>query len=116
MIFSNAYVFPLMQIALFLLFMFAIWRDYRPLGPGIHANVLRGEQSMTTLEKVTGLVIAAIVTVINKSVFDDDDAGWQRYSAAFNLLDLVMIVYLCYFSSWVRNSIILKLLERSRLD
>ena len=116
MIFSNGYFFPLMQIALFLFFIFAIWCDYRPLGPGIHASVLRGEQSMTTLEKITGLVIAAIVTIINKSVFDDDAAGWQRYSAAFNLIDLVMIIYLCYFSSWVRNNIILKLQQRSRLD
>jgi hypothetical protein len=63
--------------------------------------VRRGEQSMTTLEKITGLVIAAIVTIINESVFDDDAAGWQRYSGAFNLLDLVMIIYLCYFSPWV---------------
>jgi hypothetical protein len=116
MIFSNAYFFPLMQIALFTLFFFAIWRDYRPLGPGIQAKVLRGEQTMTTLEKVTGLAIAAIVTITNKSVFDDDDAGWQSYSAVFNLLDLAMIVYLCYFSSWARNNIILKLRERSRLD
>ena len=116
MILSNGYFFPLMQIALFLFFIFAIWRDYRPFGPGMHANGLRGEQSMTTLEKITGLVIATIVTIINKSVFDDNTAGWQRYSAAFNLLDLVIIIYLCYFSSWVRNNIILKLLQRSRLD
>ena len=115
-IFSNTLFFPVMQIALFALFIFAVWCDYRPLGPGVHATVLRGEQSMTTLEKITGLVIAAIVTIINKSVFDDDDAGWQSYSAAFNLLDLMIIIYLCYFSPWVRNNIILKLMQRSRQD
>jgi hypothetical protein len=117
MIFSNAYFFPLMQIALFMLFSFAIWRDSRPLRPGgFQATPLRGEQTMTTLEKIAGLAIAAIVTIINKSVFDDDDAGWKSYSAVFNLLDLAMIAYLCYFSSWARNNIILKLRERARLD
>jgi hypothetical protein len=120
-IFSNTYFFPVMQIALFVLFTFAIWCDYGPLpenksGDRADATVLRGLESMSILEKITGLVIAAIVTIINKSVFDDDAAGWQGYSAVFNLLDLVMIIYLCYFSSWVRNNIILKLLQRSRLD
>jgi hypothetical protein len=106
-----------MQIALFALFAFAIWCDYRPEDTsGIRATVLRGPESMGTLEKITGLVIAALVTIINKSVFDDDSAGWQSYSAAFNFVDLGMIVYLCFFSPWVRNNIILKLLQRSRQD
>src|SRR5262249_10293456 len=109
--------FPIMQIALFVLFAFAIWCDYRPQDTsGIRATVLRGPQSMGTLEKITGLVIAAIVTIINQSVFDDDRVWWQSYSAAFNFVDLAMIVYLCFFSSWVRNNIILKILQRSRQD
>src|ERR1700686_5303261 len=106
-IFSNIYFFPLLQLALLSIFLFALWRDCHPLMPsGISATVTRASESMSVLEKVTGLVIAAIITIIDKSVFDDDDAGWQHYSAIINALDLGAIVYLCYISSWGRNRII----------
>lgn len=61
---------------------------------------------MSTLEKITGFVIAAIVTIANKSVFDDDETGWKHYSAVINAFDLLAIVYLCYLSPWGRNHII----------
>jgi hypothetical protein len=77
------------------------------------AVVLRGPRSMTALEKVTGLVIAAIITVINKSVFDDNEAGWKHYSAAINLFDLMTIIYICYLSPRSRNRI-RELIERLR--
>jgi hypothetical protein len=106
-LFSNDYFFPLLQIALVVLLLFAIWADYRPLPPSeVSAVVKRGRESMNTLEKITGVVIAAIVTIINKSVFDDNDSGWKHYSAAINGFDLVAIIYLCYVSPWGRNYII----------
>ena len=106
-IFSNQYFFPFLQLALLSLLLFAVWDDYRPLTPGgIDATVVRGDESMSTLQRAAGLVIAAIVTIINKSVFDDDDAGWRHYSAFINAADLVAIVYLCYFSPWGRKHIL----------
>jgi hypothetical protein len=106
-ILSNQYFFPLLQFGLLGLFLFTLWCDYRPITPGgINATVMRGPQSMSTLQKATGLVIAAIVTIINKSVFDDDDAGWRHYSAFINAADLFVIVYLCYVSPWSRNHIL----------
>jgi hypothetical protein len=60
---------------------------------------------MSALQKVTGLVIAAIITVINKSVFDDNEAGWKQYSAVINAFDLIAIIYLCYVSPWGRTHI-----------
>jgi hypothetical protein len=47
-----------------------------------------------------------IVTIVNKSVFDDDGSGWRRYSAFINLTDLTAIAYLFYFSPIGRNYII----------
>lgn len=73
--------------------------------------VRRATDSMSTLEKITGLVIAAIITVINKSVFDDNDSGWKHYSAVINAFDLTAIIFLCYVSPWGRNHII-GLIER----
>jgi hypothetical protein len=125
-IFSNYYFFPLLQVALLALMLFAIWREWRArrdaaggsrpggmsatptfevTGSDATGTVRRGPQSMSALEKVTGLVIAAIITVINKSVFDDNEAGWNHYSAAINAFDLIAIVYLCYISLWGRTHI-----------
>jgi len=122
-IFSNYYFFPLLQLALLALVLFAIWREWlarRVAAGGMSATpsptfevtgsdatgtVRRGPQSMSTLEKVTGLVIAAIITVINKSVFDDNEAGWNHYSAVINAFDLIAVVYLCYVSPWGRTHI-----------
>jgi len=53
-----------------------------------------------------GLAIAAIITVVNQSVFSDSDSFWRHYSAAVNLFDLCSVVYLCYFSNTGRNFII----------
>jgi hypothetical protein len=106
-ILSNSYFFPLVQLALLALLLYAIWRDYRPLIPGgFSATVLRGLESMNALEKITGIVIAAIITIINKSVFDDDETNWKHYSAVINAFDLITIIYLCYVSPWSRNHII----------
>jgi hypothetical protein len=45
-------------------FFFALWCDYRPITPGgINATVICGPQSMSMLQKATGLVIAAMVIV-----------------------------------------------------
>jgi len=103
-ILSNQYFFPLFQLGLLGLLLFALWRDYGTTPDRIF--VVRGLRQMTTLERATGLVIAAIVTIINKSVFDDDDAGWRHYSAIINFVDLVAIVYLCYVSPWSRKHIL----------
>jgi hypothetical protein len=114
-ILSNSYFFPLLQFALLALVIFAIWRDrliqlllfatiWRDR-PRATLAVTRGPESMGTLEKITGLVIAAIITVINKSVFDDNEAGWKHYSAVTNAFDLIAIIYLCYISPWGRNHI-----------
>jgi hypothetical protein len=61
---------------------------------------------MSVLGKFTGLAIATIITIVNKSVFDDNESCWHHYSAAINFFDLVAITYLCYLSPWGRNKII----------
>jgi len=124
-IFSNTYFFPMLQFALLMLLLFAIWRDYRPaprsrsagllstlsvgmsqITTGINATVRRGLEAMNMFEKFTGLFIAAIITIINKSVFDDNEVHWKHYSAAINAFDLIAIIYLCYVSPWGRKHII----------
>ena len=70
----------------------------RDLTTGINATIRRGLEAMNMFEKFTGLFIAAIITIINKSVFDDNEVHWRHYSAAINAFDLIAIIYLCYVS------------------
>ena len=113
--------FPLLQFALLMLLLFAIWRDYRPaprprsvgllstINVGmsqITTGIRRGLEAMNMFAKFTGLFIVAIITIINKSVFDDNEVHWKHYSAAINAFDLIAIIYLCYVSPWGRNHII----------
>ena len=67
--------------------------------------VTRADESMKTLNKTIGVAVAVIVTIVNKSVFDANKE-WANYSAFFNTVDLLAILYLFYLSSWGRNKII----------
>jgi len=112
---ANQFFFPLLQIVVVSFFAFAIYQDhFRPPSPGIPVLIRRGDESMKRLEKATGLVLALVITIINKGVFDAEPV-WKAYSAFFNLLDVAAILYACYFSSWGRNRIF-SLLERLRTD
>jgi hypothetical protein len=60
---------------------------------------------MSLAGKVTGVAIVAVITIINRSVFDEDTT-WSHYAAFFNLTDILAVLYVGYFSPWVRNFII----------
>jgi hypothetical protein len=114
-VFSNYYFFPIAQTVLLATLLWAIFRDVRGKwlrGRGV--TVTRGEESMMTLEKITGIVAAGVVTIANKSVFDAEPF-WKQYSAFFNVADVCAVLYLCYFSGWGRN-LILGWRARSKID
>jgi hypothetical protein len=102
---SNKFFFPVFQIAILLLLVIVLWREFGPLSDD-GAEVLRGAESMRFLERYTGLALAAIIAIVNKSVFDDEKSGFQHYSASINLFDLCAIVYMCYISQTGRNLLI----------
>ena len=114
-IFSNSCFFLLLQFALLALFLFALGEEWhgrrkaatgaRVAGNHVTATVERGRESMELLQKYTGLVIAAVITIINKSVFDDNESGWRHYSAAINFFDLFAILFVCYVSPWGRQKL-----------
>jgi hypothetical protein len=122
-IFSNVYFFPLLQAALLALLLFAIRQDRRARRAarrgmsatpsptfgvtGSDAALVKtfSQTSLSALANITGLVIGAIITVINKSVFDDNEACWKHYSAAFNSFDYFAIIYICYSSECGREYI-----------
>ena len=58
-ILSNVYVFPMLQLTLLLLLIFALFADYRPRKSSFSGSkIIRGANSMNTLDKATGLAKA----------------------------------------------------------
>ncbi|HXD46927.1 MAG TPA: hypothetical protein VN655_17515 [Pseudolabrys sp.] len=102
---SNDLFFPFLQILLVLVTGWAAFIDVRSAGRGSSMVVTRADESMKTLNKTIGVAVAVIVTIVNKSVFDANKE-WANYSAFFNTVDLLAILYLFYLSSWGRNKII----------
>ena len=92
----------IIQIILVALFSYTIWCD-KPWRPTT-MSVGRSDDTVAMYRKFTGAVIAIIVTIVNKSVFDDS-VGWRHYSAIVNLIDLTAIVYVCLISVEGRNFI-----------
>jgi hypothetical protein len=106
--FSNYYFFPIVQALLLAVVVVTLVCDGRlrsqrrrsPVGA-----VNRGAESMNAIDKFTGAVIALVITIINKAVFDEDKT-WSHYAAFFDLANVLAILYLGYLSPWMRNKII----------
>jgi hypothetical protein len=106
-ILSNMYMFPLLQALLLLLFLFALWEDYKPRkSPFGGTEVKRGDNSMSTLNKATGFAISIFVALVNSTVFSDKEYLATRYSIIINVVDFCVIIYICYISPWGRNRLI----------
>jgi hypothetical protein len=101
-LFSNAFFFPLFQFLILGVFAFTIWKDwpvFTRFRKGVILSVRRGDESMSSLEKYTGLFIAAIIGIVDKAAFDDVASGFVHYSAFITFIDLLAIVYVCYLSA-----------------
>jgi len=104
---SNKFFFPAFQVALLILLVIVLWRDFGSWsGDGVEAEVLRGPESMKVLWQYTGLVMSIVIAFVNKSVFDDEQNQFERYSVFFNLFDVGAIIYMCYFSQTGINFLI----------
>lgn len=119
----DAYVFPAFQILLGLLFLYALSKDLRltqrirrwwrkltarwrrPRG-GVRVSdsstlsALRGPESRQSFHLAYGLVSVVVLQLINTT------EALQGYKTIVSILDLGVVVYLSYFSSWMRNKIV----------
>jgi hypothetical protein len=107
-ILSNVYMFPLLQIIVLIFLIFALQKDFRARKSSAFdgSEVIRGANSMTSLEKVTGLAISIVIAFINNDVFSDKEYWATNHSVFINLFDFLSIIYVCYISGWGRNLII----------
>jgi hypothetical protein len=77
------------------------------------ADVIRGDRSMKYLGATAGFATAAITLVNNTAL--KEDMWLKDYSVLFNVVDVVVILYLCFVSRTSREWI-LDTFRRARID
>jgi hypothetical protein len=118
-ILSDKYVFPAFEISLGLLFLYAHQKDLRVFrrvsravrtrvrrrsGPrgsdSAELSVQRGPESREQFYLAYGFVSVIVLQVVNAA------QTLQDHKTILSILDIAILVYLAYFSGWMRNKII----------
>jgi len=111
---TDPYMMLLVQMAIILFTIFAIFRDYqirkREQGAEATAEVARGEKSMAALYTLYGATIASCLVLINIA------SGLDGHKVILIVLDFLCATYVFYFSTWFRNSVFFQLMWRIRKD
>jgi hypothetical protein len=111
-ILRDAYVFPAFESALGLLFLYALSRDLRltqrlrhllrrrRAGLSATLSVDRGQESREQFHLAYGLVSVIVLQIVGVA------ESARGYKVILSLINLAVVVYLCYFSGWMRNNIV----------
>lgn len=113
---GDALAIILVQVFLLMLLVPAVCYDTRErvarkkLKSGFSATANRGDASMNALYVVYGLVVGAGGVMITEA------EAFHGYKSAIMLIDYVILTYLFLFSSWFRNMVFFKMLQRAKKD
>jgi hypothetical protein len=107
-ILTDKYVFPAFEVALGLLFLYALGQDtrlfqrFRRRRGGLTADlsVIRGAESREQFHVAYGLLSVIVLQVVNAA------ETLKGYKTVLSLADIGIVVYLAYFNRWMRNKII----------
>lgn len=98
--FSDKYMFPLIQVFLVVLTVFALIKVIPQQGANL--SVERGPQSMALFygfyAATSGLLVAICLSTDVKIAKD--------YRIFWSLLDVLIILHLCLYNSWFRNKLL----------
>lgn len=108
-IFHDEFVFVIFQTFLVLIAAYGFVRDNsnRFRNGQCVATIKRGEQSWKDFNLVYGILALIVLQVINTS------EAFKGYKTFITLLDLGLLLYLCFYNGWFRNKV-LGLLVKSR--
>lgn len=102
---QDSMIFPLFQILLLLLFLFAFSQDRLNKGSG--RIVIRGKEGWDNFPLAYGIISVILLQIISIA------NSLKEYKTIITLLDLSGLLYLCFYNSWFRNKII-GLMNKSR--
>lgn len=98
MLISDKFWFLFLQAGMLLLFLFALYKDIRR---NRHLIVGRGPKSRELFIVSASAIITIVVSVIFQFSNYPDDG-----KAIFYFIDLAIILYLCFYSSWFTNQLV----------
>ncbi len=108
---NDAYMFPLFEVGILIIFLYAFWRSWRSSRPpktpaGIAFNVTIGVKiSDKARTLLYGFYGAVAVILLNLPLRVEAPVA-RDYRVVWVVFNLGIAVYLCLFNSWGRNTII----------
>jgi hypothetical protein len=99
---SDQFIFPAFQAG-FLLFTIFAWAKDRGLftpNGSVSLSVKRGEKSWNYFHLAYALLVVVFVEAINTM------EAWKGYKTLVTIVDLALLLYLCFFNGWCRNKIL----------
>jgi hypothetical protein len=108
-IFQDSVLFLVLQAAIFFGGIYC-WvqdggrrRSRRSGGTQLEAE--RSDMSLNRLGAAAGFAVL-VLTLINQTAFGVADFPYRHYSVLANVFDTAVILYVCFFNGWARNSIL----------
>lgn len=113
-LFSDWCIFSLCQLILLISFIRIVLFDkgYFRKGGGVIAEVKRGDTSWSYFHIAYGFLSIIFLEIINTT------EAFKGHKTLVIIIDLSMLTYLCFFSSWFRGNIVMvmssskKMIER----
>ena len=99
---ADSIIFSIAQF-LFLATAFIIYlhdKGYFRNTGGVKTEVTRGDESWGHFHAAFGFLSIFLLEVINTT------EAWKGYKTIITFVDLLLLIYLCYFSSYFRNKIV----------
>ena len=109
---SDQLTFPAFQLAFLL---FAIYACAKDRGIFVRKGscsltVKRGEESWKNFNLAYGVLAVVFLQAINAT------EAWRGYKTVVTIIDLSLLLYLCFFSGWCRNKILGVILSSKEME
>lgn len=96
---SDQVIFPAFQFGFVLLAIYA-WAKDRGIFTrkgSVSLTVKRGEESWKNFNLAYGVLAVVFLQAINTT------EAWKGYKSIITIVDLSLLLYLCFFNAWFRN-------------
>lgn len=99
---NDCYTFTSLQIfyVLSVFLIFGYDKGWCREDKGFTAEVKRGETSWGYFASTYGFLSVLLLQIINTT------EAWKGYKTITTIIDLWLLMYLCFYSSWFRNKIV----------
>ena len=98
---SDKFWFIILQIGIFSILFFSLFRDWRSHHSNPSFSVVRGKESRDYINKTGGIIITFFISFIFQI-----SSYPKNQKVLIYVIDLLILYYLLFFSGWFTNQII----------